>query len=54
MKNKVSNDNYQYDEFTDDKSIKRDQKKQRKMQVNSAFLKQIAKIQKERFEKKYH
>lgn len=48
-----SNKYLKYDDLKDDKSIRRDQKKQSKMEVDSAFLKQITKIQKERYDEKY-
>lgn len=46
--------NSKYDEYIDEKALRRQGRKKSKMPVKSAFLKQISKIQKERFEKKYH
>ncbi|EKD56862.1 MAG: hypothetical protein ACD_58C00068G0003 [uncultured bacterium] len=43
-----------YDEYADDRAIRRDEKKKPKMPVESAFLKQIPKIQKQRYDEKYH
>lgn len=48
-----SKTNNRYEEYTDEKALHRDKKKKPKMPVKSAFLKQIPKIQQDRFENKY-
>lgn len=47
---KINND---YGEYVDEKALHRDKKKMPKMPVKSAFLKQIPKIQQDRFHHKY-
>ena len=42
-----------YDDLIDEKAARRDQKKKPKMPMDSAFLRQISKIQEKRFEEKY-
>lgn len=45
--------NSKYDEYIDEKALRRQGRKKSKMPMESAFLKQISKIQQNRFKKKY-